>query len=130
VSAVTVYELAVKDIFIAFASQKNSVFGSFTAEYCSRMNGKIKREDLEKDFIKRFGSKYMKRFQKKIEECEKTSLRISGISVKACYSNLITWRNQFAHEGVLSTTATYDEVKKSYQQGKMIIDCLAQTLVR
>jgi hypothetical protein len=48
----------------------------------------------------------------------------------ASYGNIITWRNQFAHEGIIPTTATYDEVKKAYHIGKNIIDCLAVAMKR
>ena len=42
VSAVTDYELAIKDIFNEFASKKNKVFGSFVQSHFKRINGKIK----------------------------------------------------------------------------------------
>ncbi len=130
VSAVTVYELAVKDILINFAKNKHAVFGSFTAETCARLNGRIKREHLEDEFIVKFGSKYKTRFKKMVDRQERLFITSHGVSIKNCYSNIITWRNQFAHEGVIPAYATYDEVKNSYQHGKTVIKCLFSTLVR
>ena len=79
VSAVTVYELAIKDILINFSQKKHNVFGSFTAETCARLNGRIKKDDLEKDFIKKFGVKYLSRFRKILEEEESSFLNSQGV---------------------------------------------------
>ena len=46
VSAVTVYEQAIKDIFIAFSSRKHSVFGEFAASYFVRINGRISSREI------------------------------------------------------------------------------------
>ena len=47
VSATTVYELAIKDIFNEFALKKNKVFGSFVENHFNRINGRIKIGDLK-----------------------------------------------------------------------------------
>ena len=46
------------------------------------------------------------------------------------YSNIIIWRNTFAHEGKLNTTATYAEVIQAYQDGKEVIHSLADAMTR
>ena len=46
VSSVTVFELAIKDIFENFATKKNIVFGHFVEKHLSRLNGRIKLDDL------------------------------------------------------------------------------------
>lgn len=130
VAAVTVYELAIKDILTQFAQKKHSVFGSFLCGQCSRMNGHIRRDDLEKDYISRFGEKYNKRFKKNLDVAEKIYLVQNGKSIKNCYANIITWRHQFAHEGVIPPTATYEETKIAYEFGKHVLHCLAKSLER
>jgi len=40
------------------------------------------------------------------------------------------WRNDFAHEGKINTTATYEEAVQAYQDGKEIIHCLARCMNR
>jgi hypothetical protein len=130
VSAVTVFELAIKEIFIEFAKKKHPVLGSFTLAYFDRINGRIKRDVLRDDYVKKFGEKYVRRFVRKIEQKEKNILAVEGASVKQAYANVITWRNDFAHEGNLKVVATYEEVKKSYALGKHVIHCLAETMVR
>jgi hypothetical protein len=41
VGAVTVYELAIKDIFIEFSHKKHSVFGGYVEKHLGKINGKI-----------------------------------------------------------------------------------------
>lgn len=130
VSAVTVYELAVKEILIEFSENKHKVLGSFARSYFDRINGRIKTQIIKDEYVSRFGEKYKKRFQKILDEKEKELLKTQGVSIKSSYANIITWRNDFAHEGKIPTTATYDEVKRSYEVGKNLINCLADTMVR
>lgn len=130
VSAVTVYELALKNIFRDFAARKHNVLANFTNLYFARINGRIKIDVIKDDYVKRFGDKYVKRFSKKLEARERQILRTDGASVRSSYGNIITWRNGFAHEGMVPTTATYDEVKKAYGLGKHVIHCLAETMTR
>ena len=130
ISAVTVYELAIKEIFIEFGKKKHKVLGNFTSSFFIRINGRIKTRTIQNEYIKRFGDKYVKRFKTKKEKAEKKSLREDRISILSSYSNIIEWRNQFAHEGKVPIYVTYAEVKQSYSAGKKLIDCLAETMVR
>ena len=130
VTAVTVYELAIKEIFTSFAEKKHKVFGNFTSSHFNRINGRIMKKDIEDRYIKRFGEKYLKRFKAKINALEKDANKQNKGSILSSYGNIITWRNQFAHEGDMPSTATYLEVKKSYFLGQELINCLAETMVR
>jgi len=130
VSAVTVYELAIKEIFCEFGLQKHKVLGSFTQLYFERINGRIKTKVIRDEYIRKFGDKYVTRFKRKVDEAEERSLRTRGTSILSSYNNIIEWRNQFAHEGVLPSTVTYAEVIKAYEIGKEIIHCLATTMRR
>ena len=130
VSAVTVYELAIKTIFVDFASKKHNVFGSFTYSHFDRINGQIMLGLLRKKHIGAFGDKYLKRFDKILEKKENDILSSQGISVKHSYNNIIQWRHDFAHEGKAPSTATYDEVKNSYYAGKYLIECLNDAMKR
>jgi len=130
VSAVTVYELAIKEIFMDFAEKKNKVFGNFVFNYFNRINGRIKYKVLWDEYVKRFGEKYVKRFKNKVQKANEASLRNEGISVLTSYQNIIIWRNQFTHEGIPPNTATYTEVVKAYHAGQRVIDCLAESMNR
>ncbi|HMH45130.1 MAG TPA: HEPN domain-containing protein [Pyrinomonadaceae bacterium] len=130
VSAVTVYELALKTIFQEFAEGKHKVLAVFSSAYFRRINGRIRIEVIRKEYTKRFGDKYSNRFDKKLKDCERRTLQSHRESVKSSYENIITWRNEFAHEGIIPATPTYDEVKKAYTFGKEVIHCLAQSMKR
>ena len=130
VSAVTVYEQAIKDIFVAFSTKKNGVFGDFVTSYFHRINGRISSREIVKEYLPRFGEKYVRRFQKKRDRMEKEILRTGGSSMLASYNNIIVWRNEFAHEGRVPNTVTFKEVKEAYDCGKHVIHCLAETMVR
>lgn len=130
VSAVTVFELAIKDILCSFAAKKHKVLGTFAGGYFERLNGQIGRDRIEKKYLPLFGDKYVDRFCKKLEVAELDSLRNDGVSIKSCYGNLLTWRHGFAHEGTIPANATYEEIKKSYVYGRKLIDCLSDTMQR
>jgi len=129
IAAVTVYELAVKEIFIAFASTKHKVFGAFTDAFFSRLNGRIGLEDLKK-YTAKFGSKYTKRFERILQEADNQSFEDGKNSPRAAYGNVIVWRNAFAHQGALPTTATYSEATSAYHLGKEVLHSLARAMQR
>ena len=130
VMAVTVYELAIKTIFIEFAGKKHKILENFANEYFYRINGKIKTSVVKEEYVSKFGEKYVNKFDAKLKEKEKEILRSEGASVLTSYGNIITWRNDFAHKGIIPSNATYDEVKKAYYLGKNVIDCLATAMQR
>lgn len=128
VSAVTVYELAIKDVFNNFAAKKNKVFGMFVEKYFFRINGKIKIEHLKDSHIKLFGEKYFNNFDTSLENKERAVLATSIISIKYSYNNLITCRHDYVHKG--SPILTINEVMDSYNYGKKVIHCLNEAMKR
>lgn len=130
VCATTVYELAIKEIFINFATAKHNTFGSFTEKHFSRLNGRIRLPDLRGEHIARFGDKYRKRFDRELDRLESQSLLNQGVSVKSRYGNVITCRHDFAHAGSIPQTMTFSEIIDSYESGKDVIHCLARCMTR
>ena len=130
VSAVTVYELAIKEIFIEFARKKHKVLGHFTEAYFDRINGRIKLQIIKDDYIGKFGIRYQTRFSKNITKRSKEYFSVNHREIRNSYANLITWRNEFAHEGIINSTATYTEVIQAYEDGKEVIHCLAESMTR
>ena len=128
VVATTVYELAVRDIFIDFCEKKHKVFGQFASAYFERLNGRISTRQLWRTHIVRFGEKYVSRYKKEVQQTENELLRSKGISVRASYNNVLQCRHAFAHQGQVPANATYSEVVSSYEAGKEIIHCLARTM--
>ena len=130
VSAVTVMELAIRDILVEFAGRKHRVFGVFCQELYERLNGRITLNDLRTNHIKKFGERYVVRFIRLLEAEELRELSTSGRSVKSSYGNLITWRNAFAHQGVLPANASYGEAKQGIELGKQVLRCLNTAMTR
>lgn len=130
VAAVTVYEMAIKEIFIEFGAKKHKVFGAFTESFFYRINGRIKLQIIKKDYVEPFGEKYKNRFDKILEANFQNYMRSNKRDIKNSYANLITWRNDFAHEGRFKTNATYAEVIQSYEDGKEVIHSLAKSMQR
>ncbi|MCG5537845.1 HEPN domain-containing protein [Halorhodospira sp. 9622] len=130
ISAVTAYELAIKDILIEFARRKHNVFGAYIESVYERINGKISIKDLKKNHVPKFGAKYAKRFERHLDKYEKEHLTRFRRSIKSSYGNIITWRNVFVHEGNLAGNASYDEAVSAYEDGKQLIHVVARTMVR
>lgn len=130
VAGITVYELAIKEIFIDFARKKHNLFGNFTEAYFDKINGRIRLDIITSDYVSKFGSKYKTRFKKNVDQRSQDYFLANHRDIKNSYSNLITWRNDFAHEGRINSTTTYPEVIQAYEDGKEIIHCLAASMVR
>lgn len=128
VTAVTVYELAIKEIFYEFGEKTHKVLGTFTRNSFQRLNGRITIDDIRKEYIRKFGENYLEIFDKKTSEAEESKLKETKKSIKEYYSNIIKWRHSFAHEGIIPTTPTYHEITQSYKFGKEIIRCLAEAM--
>jgi hypothetical protein len=130
VTAVTVYELAVKEILCTFGESKHAVLGNFTRKYFDRINGRIRYQTLHGKYVSSFGDKYVRRFKKAVEIREKEVLVSKKKSIMQSYENLITWRNEFAHQGQVPTNPTYAEAVEAYEIGKEMIECLARCMRR
>ena len=128
VNAVTVYELAIKDIFKEFSNKKNPVFGFFIEKYFYQINGRIVLKDLKNQHIKSFGDKYLEKFEKKLSIREKIILTTLGKDVRSSYSNLIICRHKYVHAG--APTLTFTEVIDNYNVGKEVIHSLYEAMQR
>jgi hypothetical protein len=130
VAAVSVYELAVKEIFCSFGEAKHKVLGAFARSFFDRLNGRIQYKHIHEDYVSRFGGKYSKKFKSEVDLCERKFLESHRKSILSCYNNIIVWRNSFAHEGRLPPHATYLDAIESYELGKQVIECLALSMRR
>ena len=128
VSAITVYELAIKDIFNDFAAKKNKIFGVYTQTHFSKINGQIFIRDLTGKHIISFGEKYKDKFNKILNTKEAEGLSVHAISIINSYANLIQCRHDFVHKG--TPTLTVNEVMQFYDFGKIVIHCLYDTMKR
>ncbi len=49
------------------------------------------------------------------------ALELRRLSSRMYYDNVVPWRNECAHEAAVLVTATYAEVRKSYELGKHVL---------
>jgi len=128
VSVATVVELSVKEIVIDFASSKSSVFGEYVTRKYDRLNARVSYKDL-KEILSAFGGDYSLRFSRMVERVDRFSVRSRRGSIIASYGNLITCRHKFAHEGLVPSNSTYEDVKKGFAAGKVVLECLRRALI-
>ena len=129
-TAVTVFELAIKQVICEFAARKHTVLGNLTRDKMEKINGRIKLDNLQKEFVRPFGEKYLNRFKTKLDKMETESLKSGKGSIKSSYGNIIQWRHEFVHQGRVPSTTNYSEMKNSFQRGKEVINCLHDSMVR
>jgi len=124
VAAVCAYEMSVKDIFITFSVKKHVVLGNITRDRFDRISGRIGYKVLKDEYVPMFGEKYSDRFAARIRANSRQFLKANGRDFISSYNNVVLWRNDFVHAARLPTTATFNEVMRSYEDGKEVIRCL------
>lgn len=128
VSSVTVYELAIKEIFCDFADKKHKVFGVFVDAHFKKINGRITTQAIKREHLPQFGKKYVDNFKRLMEIAEKRVLVSDGVSIHACYNNLIGGRHDFVHKGIHSLS--HQEAINNFRYGKEVISTLSSALRR
>lgn len=128
VAAVTTFEIIIREKLIAFCTSKHKVFGAFSEALFQKTNARIKVEHLRTDYLKRFGDKYLKRFDARLEQLEAEGLREGVGSIKTSYKNIVQWRHDFVHDGRLPEYAGYPEARLAYQNGKRVVTLFCESL--
>ena len=127
VAGVTVYELAIRNIFINFSSRKHREFGNYVTTYYRRQTGRIMINDLIGFHLNRFGDKYRNRFKEHIESENNLFEKSERREFKESYDNIIKWRHNFSHSGEYPP-ATFSDVIQAYEDGKEVIRCLDECM--
>lgn len=130
VTAVTAFEINIREKTFDFCRKKHNVFGNFAEAYFAKTNAKVKTQQLQEEFLRKFGLRYLNRYKSKLNDLEKSHLRDHGRSLKGSYNNLIQWRHDFVHDGKLPDYATYGDARDAYEHGKKVVEAFFETLVR
>lgn len=125
VSAVTCYELAIKEILIDFAASRHSEFGNFMTNHLKRINGNIQIDNL-KELIKNFESHYSSDYENQLKSCEASLPTNQKYAMRTNYKTLILCRHSFIHAN--NVTLSFQECKDYYFLGKNVIKALSDTL--
>lgn len=121
VSAITVYELAIKEIIIDYAEHCHCDYGYFMGNHLSRLNGRIRIEDLKKG-VKNLGDRYENRFKNRLEKEKRNIYGKYEKDLCNSYNNLIQCRHSYVHAGNINLT--FRECIDDYMIGKHVIKCL------
>ena len=130
VCAVTAFETNVRNKLVEFCTKKHKVFGHYSESMFDKMNAKVKLQHLRDEYLSRFGTRYLNRFQRKLNAADDASIQRLEGSVKSAYSNLLVWRHAFVHDGELPQNATYEEARAAYELSKQVIDVFFESLTR
>jgi uncharacterized protein with HEPN domain len=129
VTAITGYETAVRQIITDFAKSNHEILWNYVTSHLERLNAGISEEAIQERYLKRFGRKYSEAFKSNIQVANNGVMKTERNSnPSAAYRNLIQWRNQFVHTGIIPNTPTFEEAIKAYSLGKYIIVALEETL--
>lgn len=125
VSAITIYEVNVKQLLQSFGARMHPMLGNFASITFKKLNARIGRDDIEK-YLGHYGEDYVAGFREVVNAKERE--REQEGSVKGSYKNLLTWRHQFVHAGTLPNQATFDESLRAYELGKEVVNALSDIL--
>lgn len=128
VEAVTAYELAIKDIFEDFSKRKHNVFGCFVKTTYSRLNGRIKYQEIKDNMVKSYGDKYLQKFVSKKDLKSQVVFTTEHVDLVQTYDSLVLGRHTFVHSGNLTMTLT--EAIRYYTIGKQLIIALDEAMKR
>jgi len=130
VVAVTVYELAIQNIFIESAKKTHQEFGVFAEAWFDKINGRIKLKNIKTDYLSKFCEERRSRFEKNLEKKSSDSIRENGRDITSAYGSVIATRNTFVHAPNIQSHVTYVEIVKAYEDGKKVIHCLAEAMAQ
>jgi len=122
IAYVAAFENCVKSIFVAFSSATHPVLASVTEHHFDRLASKIHYDFIGSEYTAQFGNAYKAEYIKCLNDSEQDSMQKYQVSIKRSYSNILTWRHKFAHEGLMLTTL--EEVTAAYPNAKRVIEAL------
>src|SRR3546814_4157770 len=77
----------------------------WSSDVCS---SDLKISQINEDCLKRFGGAFHKRFNSLLTRVDRYYIKQKGFSIVSSYGSLITCRHEFAHQGSIPETASYN----------------------
>src|SRR3546814_123479 len=103
------------------AERTHPTFSSYFASRHEQVNGRVKISQINEDCLKRFGGAFHKRFNSLLTRVDRYYIKQKGFSIVSSYGSLITCRHEFAHQGSIPETASYNDIKNGYEAGKVVL---------
>jgi hypothetical protein len=118
VSMAASYENCVRETLVTFAGGHHAAFGTFTSNNYKRLNSRISISDLYQ-YAGIFDDGVRERFKTLLgQRKRKIDARI-GKNIESSYSQILSWRNDFAHSGVRNTTI--EEAMVTHRLAKRVL---------
>jgi|LNAP01.1.fsa_nt_gb hypothetical protein len=111
------YENCVKDILIRHATSRHESFGEFALRHYDRLNSKITLDDLNR-YCKLFHGDADK-FKMDLNKRNGRVLNRARVDIKQSYTQILSWRHDFAHAGHRNTTV--EEAFKTHLAAKRVL---------
>lgn len=112
------YEACVKETLISYASRHHVAFGNFAQNNYSRINSRIKINDL-KGYARLFDTNIEQAFKAKIQEKKSRISARVGINIESRFEQILNWRHDFAH--AWKTNTTVEEALITHRFGKRVL---------
>lgn len=112
------YEACVKETLINYASRHHVAFGNFAQNNYSKINSRIKINDL-KSYARLFGANIERDFKAKVAEKRARISGRLGINIENRFEQILDWRHDFAHAWKNNTTV--EEALRTHRFGKRVL---------
>lgn len=103
VAIVASYESCVKETLTNFASRHHEKFGMFAQNHFKRLNSRIALSDLT-TYARTFDNSIHGRYGELLKQRKNRIDKKIGRDITAAYTQLLSWRHDFAHSGIRNTT--------------------------
>lgn len=103
VSMAASYESCVKETLITYATRQHSAFGTFATNNYKKLNSRISISNLH-SYTKTFDGQVSLKFKEILSDRKKKIDARIGKDIEASYSQILSWRHDFAHAGIRNTT--------------------------
>lgn len=118
VSISATYETCVKETLCEYAHRHHILFGGFADRNYEKINSRIRIDDLRR-YCDLFGDSISCKFKATYRKKRERIRRTTGFDIEQRYSQLFSWRNDFAHGGIRNTTI--EEVYSSHNIAKRVM---------
>jgi len=112
------YEACVKETLMSFASRHHSQFGTFAQNHFHKLNSRVSLSDLY-GYARTFDNAIHQRFGQIVDARRTKILNRIGKDITKSYSQILSWRHDFAHAGIRNTTV--EEALMTHRLAKRVV---------
>lgn len=125
VSMASSYENSVKEILVGYAACRHVDFEYFASQSFSKLNSRISYDDLSR-YAKHFGAHVHASFDTAFKQRRDRIYNRTKMDIKSCYSQILSWRHDYAHSGIRNTTV--EEAIVFHRYAKRVLYCFDEAL--